>query len=362
VIVRPQSVEEVRDAILGAGAVVPIGAGTKPALSAAPGAAISLCLAGLSGITEYDPAELTFTARAGTTLAEIEAELGEHGQHLPCEPPLRAAGATLGGALAAGCSGPGAFGGGSMRDFVLGIRIVDGEGRLIAGGGRVVKNAAGFDLPKLMVGSCGSLGTIVELTCKVFPRPAAQATLTFRLGSIAVAAEAIASLARGPVRLEALELEPPGLLTARIGGDPALIESRLTRLAGQLEAPSERLDRESERVHWDAVRELSWAAAGSALCWVPITLLEMPALEEALAAADVARRYGLGANVAWIAWPAGREDAELDGLLAALGLRGLQLSGDLDGLPVRGAQRANQFAERGRRALDPNGRFPGTMA
>src|SRR5205823_1666501 len=83
--------------------------------------------------------------------------------HLPFDPPLGAAGATLGGVVAAGTSGPGAFGHGGVRDFVIGVRFVDGRGRLVAGGGKVVKNAAGFDLPKLLVGSIGRLGAIAEL-------------------------------------------------------------------------------------------------------------------------------------------------------------------------------------------------------
>ena len=103
--------------------------------------------------------------------------LAEHGQYLPFDPPLAAAGATLGGTVAAGLSGPGRYRYGGVRDFVLGVRFVDGMGNLVRGGGKVVKNAAGFDFPKLMVGSLGRLGVLAELSFKVFPQPPAFATL-----------------------------------------------------------------------------------------------------------------------------------------------------------------------------------------
>ena len=147
-VVQVTSVEDVQEAI-GAGAcVLARGGGTKPALSSVADAAV-LDLSALRGITEYQPSEFTFSARAGTPLAEIASALAEHGQALPFDPPLVDAGATVGGAIAAGLSGSGRYRYGGIRDFLLGVRFVDGQGRLVRGGGKVVKNAAGFDLPKL---------------------------------------------------------------------------------------------------------------------------------------------------------------------------------------------------------------------
>ena len=99
-------------------------------------------MSGLAGVVDYDPAELTFTALPGTTLAEIDAMLAANGQHLPFDPPRLGDGGTIGGAVAAGVTGPNGFSAG-VRDFVVGVRFVDGTGRLAMGGGRVVKNAAG---------------------------------------------------------------------------------------------------------------------------------------------------------------------------------------------------------------------------
>ncbi|MDQ3630359.1 MAG: FAD-binding protein, partial [Actinomycetota bacterium] len=214
------SVEELQDAVREGPRVLPVGGGTKPALSDPPSdEVVGVDLSGLRGIVEYDPGELTFTAMAGTPVAEIDAALGEHGQYLPFDPPLADAGATLGGVVAAGTSGSNAFRHGGVRDFVIGVRFVDGTGRLVAGGGRVVKNAAGFDLPKLMVGSAGRLGVMVQLSLKVFPRPRATTTLSFSFETTEAARAAIGALGRGALDLDALDLEPPGRVLVRLGGD-----------------------------------------------------------------------------------------------------------------------------------------------
>src|SRR6185369_15555126 len=124
-----------------------------------------------------EPSEFTFTARAGTPVRDVVAALAERGQYLPFDAPWLAAGSTLGGLVAGGVAGPGRFRFGGIRDFILGIRFVDGAGRLLRLGGKVVKNAAGFDLPKFFVGSLGRFGVLVEITFKVFPRPISKLTL-----------------------------------------------------------------------------------------------------------------------------------------------------------------------------------------
>ncbi|KHL74296.1 glycolate oxidase [Pseudomonas putida] len=126
---------------------------------------------GHRGIVSYDPTELVLTARAGTPLQEIEAALFEAGQMLPCEPPHLGAGATLGGMVAAGLSGPRRPWAGSVRDYVLGTRVITGHGKLLRFGGEVMKNVAGYDVSRLMAGSFGCLGLLTELSLKVLPRP-----------------------------------------------------------------------------------------------------------------------------------------------------------------------------------------------
>ena len=129
-----------------------------------------------AGIVDYDPTELVVTARAGTRLADVIATLRASGQMLPCEPPAFGAQATLGGAVAAGLSGPRRPYAGAMRDIVLGVRLFDGRGEDLRFGGRVMKNVAGFDLARLMTGSLGTLGVLTEISLKCIPLPKVDVT------------------------------------------------------------------------------------------------------------------------------------------------------------------------------------------
>lgn len=130
-----------------------------------------------SGIVDYEPTELVITARAGTPLAEIESLMREHGQMLAFEPPRFADGGTLGGVIASGLSGPRRPYSGSARDFVLGVRLLDGHGVQLKFGGQVMKNVAGYDVSRLMVGALGTLGVLTEISLKVLPIPPAELTL-----------------------------------------------------------------------------------------------------------------------------------------------------------------------------------------
>ena len=136
-----------------------------------------LALSGHRGIINYEPKELVLTARAGTPLAEVEATLAGRQQMLPFEPPHFGKGATLGGAIACGLSGPRRPYAGAARDFVLGIRMINGRGELLHFGGEVMKNVAGYDLSRLMTGALGTLGVILEISLKVLPAPEQEITL-----------------------------------------------------------------------------------------------------------------------------------------------------------------------------------------
>jgi glycolate oxidase FAD binding subunit len=134
-----------------------------------------------SGIVEYEPTELVFTARAGTPLREVEAALSENGQILPFEPPHFGPDATFGGCIAAGFSGPRRAYQGSARDFVLGIRMLNGAGEDLRFGGQVMKNVAGYDVSRLIAGSFGTLGLMLEVSVKVLPGPKVEQTLKFEM-------------------------------------------------------------------------------------------------------------------------------------------------------------------------------------
>lgn len=135
------------------------------------------------GIVSYEPTELVITARAGTPLTEIEAVLAEKNQMLGFEPPHFGPMATLGGTIACNLSGPHRPYTGSARDFVLGTKIINGKGEVLKFGGQVMKNVAGFDVSRLMAGSHGTLGVILEVSLKVLPKPVQEITLTFQVGA-----------------------------------------------------------------------------------------------------------------------------------------------------------------------------------
>jgi glycolate oxidase FAD binding subunit len=186
---------------------------------------------GHAGIVSYEPTELVITARAGTPLAEIEATLAEQGQFLACEPPCFGGAATVGGLVAAGLSGPRRAAVGAVRDFVLGIRLMDGEGRDLTFGGQVMKNVAGYDVSRLMAGSLGTLGLILEASIKVLPRPVAELTLRFELPQ-ARALESLNAWAGQPLPISASAWHD-GTLSLRLSGARAAVAAARDKLGGE---------------------------------------------------------------------------------------------------------------------------------
>lgn len=161
------------------GSVLSIRGGNSKAFYGNPAAGEPLDVSGHSGIVEYDPGELVLTCRAGSRLLEIEAVLEESGQHLPFEPPVFGDQATVGGTVACGFSGPARPWRGSLRDYLLGVKMVNGRGEVVQFGGQVMKNVAGYDISRLVAGSMGTLGVLLETSFKVLPASARERTLVF---------------------------------------------------------------------------------------------------------------------------------------------------------------------------------------
>jgi glycolate oxidase FAD binding subunit len=218
-----------------------------------------------AGIVSYEPTELVITARCGTPLAELEAALAENRQMLAFEPPHFGAAATLGGCVAAGLSGPRRATAGALRDFVLGARILDGRARELAFGGQVMKNVAGYDVSRLLAGSLGTLGLILEASLKVLPRPVAEATLRFELGE-EQALESMNRWAGKPLPLSATAWQA-GELTLRLSGAASAVRAAAAELGGERieDAPAQRF--------WSAIREQSDAYFGDA---APLWRLSVP--------------------------------------------------------------------------------------
>ena len=154
--------------------------------------AAGLHTTGHAGIVSYDPAELVITARAGTPLREVEAALEARGQRLPFEPPSFGESATVGGTVACGLAGPARASFGPLRDYVLGVRVLTGDGRVLRFGGEVIKNVAGYDVARTMAGAFGTLGVLLDVSLKVLPCPPASRTLSLERS----AGEALVELGR----------------------------------------------------------------------------------------------------------------------------------------------------------------------
>ncbi len=356
IVLRATSIDELASAIPTRARWAVRGAGTKPGLACRPDAAV-LDLSRLAGILEYTPEECTFTALGGTPILEIERTLAPHGQYLPFDPPLAHAGATIGGTVAAGVNGSCRYRFGGIRDFLIGARIVDGQGRVVYSGGKVVKNAAGFLLHQAMVGSCGRLGVVAEVTFKVFPSPTVRATVRVETGDIVAGLSLMTAIQRQPFDLEAIDLAPPGLLTLRIGGAAEAIEVRAAALADALGRNAHILRGDDDAAVWREARELTWADRGSALVRVPMAAGRVRALDEVLAAHDSSRRYAVAGNLAWIAWRP--ELSQLDDILRRQALVGQVLIGETPRAFI-GAASPNTFEERLRSVMDPDARFAGS--
>ncbi|MDE1999252.1 MAG: glycolate oxidase subunit GlcE [Burkholderiales bacterium] len=196
-----------------------------------------------SGVEAYEPTELIVRARAGTPLSEVEALLASKGQYFPFEPPrygwASEAGATRGGVVAAGLSGPGRVSRGAVRDHVLGCTLMNGRGEVLRFGGSVMKNVAGFDLSRLMAGSMGTLGVLLDVTLKVMPQPVSTATMRIEMTE-ADALVQVNQWAAQPIPLDASAWWD-GMLVLRLRGARAAVASSVQRLyrerGGELIAP-----------------------------------------------------------------------------------------------------------------------------
>lgn len=201
----------------------------------------------LCGVVDYEPTELVITALAGTPLKDIEAILAERGQMLAFEPPHYGAGATLGGCVSAGLSGPRRASAGAVRDFVLGVKLIDGRGELLSFGGQVMKNVAGYDVSRLVCGALGTLGLIAEASVKVLPKPVEETSLRFELSE----AQALLRLNQWggqPLPVSA-STYTDGELFVRLSGAAAAVKSACAALGGERIEPGAAADL------WHGIRE-----------------------------------------------------------------------------------------------------------
>ena len=335
-----EHVEQLQDMIRSGRTVRVRGGGTKSA--ATPH---DVSVAGWRGITEYTADECVFTARAGTPLRDISAALLAHRQYLPFDPPFEQDGATIGGTVAAGVSGPRRYRYGGVRDFLIGVRLVDGEGRLIRSGGKVVKNAAGFLLHHGVVGSGGRFGILTEVTFKVFPAPEARRTVVADCGDVETAWRQARAVENLRADCEAIDFDESGRLAVTIAGRDAAIEQRAERLAAAL--GSRPVPRVGDRPSDGGLSP----NPGTGLTLVKVAGL-MPSWQKLRGHVSAAHFMCAGA-VAWLT------TVDVERLAAALAEA--QLAGQVIRGPHAGDRIGyiihNEFEERVRRVLDPHDLF-----
>lgn len=336
---------------------------SKTALTTVSMESSPLDLSPLRGIVAYDPSEYTITAYAGTPLLEIQQILEENGQYLPFDPPLDQRGASLGGATAAGLNGPGSYRYGGMRDFLLASEFIDGTGSLVRGGARVVKNAAGFDTPKLLIGSFGQFGALVEITFKVFPKPEKFASVHRFFETLEEALEIHSKFYNNPLEVESIilsSIKNGFQLSTRIGGRHSTILKRAESLL-KFVGGKDIIYNEEDEVYWDEERNFNWLPDQWALVKVPLTPSKIAPFEENLCLEflphQAHRRYSNGGQQAWVGLP--DEPATLTTLSKILNnndLSGIKILGDSKMVRL-GRQDKNAFHIRVKRALDPQSRF-----
>lgn len=341
--------------------VIPIGGRSKPALSThQQNGATPIDMTQLSGIVTYDPDEFTLTAKAGTPASTLIDAVGTHGQYLPFDPLLAEKGATLGGTVAANASGSGRFRYGGVRDFILGVEFIDGVGNIVRGGGKVVKNASGFDLPKFMVGSLGRYGVLTEITLKIFPRPVVYRSLKLTFASLSDTLDATFALANQPFEMDALDFQRTSRdaqateMGLRVGGLAASLSERLDRLSHWIQTHTaveaiEEID--DDAAYWAGVNRVAWAADAPNLVKIPVAPRQVQGLDQRFSILDI--YYYAAGNVAL----ATTEDVDmLDADLTELGLNGQMLWGEKEH-PHLGKRGWASLARRVKRALDPEDKF-----
>lgn len=317
---RPTNETELSEAIHDASGPLKVqGGGTRPVGRPVAGAVLSV--AGISGITLYEPGALTLVAAAGTPLAVVEAALAEGGQRLPFEPMdhrglLGTEGVpTIGGVVAANVSGSRRVQAGACRDSLIGVRFVDGAGAIIKNGGRVMKNVTGYDLVKLMAGSWGTLGVLSEVSFKLLPRPETEATLAFHGLDDRRAVGAMAAALGSPYEVTGAAHLPDGRTVLRLEGFAASVAYRAEALAGHLAGfgTPARLSAVESAALWAEVRDVAPFHQAKGDVWrLSVKPSDAP---ELVAKAGVPALYDWGGGLVWLVTP---EATDLRALLGPI--------------------------------------------
>ncbi|WP_170575362.1 FAD-binding protein [Ruegeria atlantica] len=307
---KPETEAELAEMVAGLTEPVRIaGGGTR----GVDGPEAVLGTSGLSGITLYEPGALTLVAKAGTPVSEIEAALEAEGQQLAFEPMdhrglLGTNGTpTIGGVVAANISGPRRIQAGACRDFLLGVRYVDGTGQVIKNGGRVMKNVTGYDLVKLMAGSWGTLGILTEVSLKVLPKPEAMSTLAIQVADIETAVQAMSAALGSPYEVSGAAYNPQdGCTYLRIEGFSKSAAYRTDQLKSALSGFGDITETQDPSNLWQALRDVGPFRGTDGDVWrVSVKPSDAPAIAARLQADQLL--FDWGGGLIWVRVPSGTD-------------------------------------------------------
>lgn len=317
-----------------------------------------------AGIVDHQASDFTITARAGTPISEVNATLGKAGQYLPFDPAFADRNATVGGLVAAGLNGPCRLRFGGIRDFVIGCQYVDGRGTVVRSGGKVVKNAAGFDTPKYLIGSAGRFGLLLEVTFKVFPRPKQFRTFLFEPSSIGNSVQLVEQL-MSLADFEALAIREDNTVAARISGETdAVLHAKDNLVQSSFPVASVMSD---EAGHWQSLANHPGVSGNRLLVKVPITRSCLASFDQVIAGLPIERHYGAAGNVALLTLESEHDLGPLHMALVERGLPGQVIVGPSDYYLI-GEHSAMSLLRRVKQAMDPAGvlgpidRFPSRVA
>lgn len=319
----PQSEAELADCIATAKGPLNIqGGGTRGFTSAGE----TLTTRGLSGVELYEPGSLTLVAKAGTPVVELESLLAREGQRMAFEPMdcrglLGMSGEpTIGGAFAANSSGPRRIQGGAARDYLLGVRFVDGSGQVVKNGGRVMKNVTGYDLVKLMAGAYGTLGVLSEVSLKVLPIPEATGTVSVAVTDLATAVAAMSAALGSPYDVSGAAYDPvEGLAHIRLEGFAPSVSYRCERLVADLARfGSVATTTDTPAALWQGIRDVAAFQGAVGDVWrISVKPSDAAVLAPQLAAQALQFDWGGG-----LIWALAREGDDLRAKMAQAGVPG----------------------------------------
>ena len=348
-----KELSDIQAAIRSAKKILPQGNKTNPGLLSAPDDTLMLPTANLNGIVTYDPSEFLITALAGTPLHTLVSALAEQGQYLPFGPMWAESGSTIGGAIASGVSGPRQLLHGSLRDFVMEVQLIDGLGKIIRGGGKVVKNSAGFDLPKLMVGSYGRLGVLTEVTLKVLPAPEAYLGMRIECSSFDDAMQCVRALRSEPLPIASLEIGRDARLDCEFAGLssalPAVAKRAKAVLAGRETCEGvENADFDRGAVQGKNLLRIA-ASPATVAEFVDNLTSELPESD--------AIRISAAGTLVWVCHGPERARESIDQLLEKYGYSAIDLNNPREELFALGDLEWRRHARLVQKAMDPEGKF-----